>query len=84
MSLIIGPNQHGSLKCQIDTGAGGNVMPLCVFVKLLPKCISTDDKPFSLHPTNTHLTGYNGSTIFQLGGLDTAIKRKPKDHHLSD
>ena len=31
-----GPNQFGSLSCKVDTGAGGSVMPLCVFVKLFP------------------------------------------------
>ena len=30
MPAEIGPNQQATLKCKVDTGAGGNVMPLCI------------------------------------------------------
>ena len=39
MSAEIGPSQLVTLKCKVDTGAGGNVMPLHTFVKLFPRCI---------------------------------------------
>ena len=37
MPAEIGPCQHGTLKCKVDTGAGGNVMPLQAFAKLFTK-----------------------------------------------
>ena len=40
MPAQIGPNQCGSLRYKVDTGAGGNVMPLHIFAKLFPKHIS--------------------------------------------
>ena len=46
----IGPNQCGSLRYKVNTGASGNVMPLHVFVKLFPRCIPRDGKPTRLHP----------------------------------
>ena len=82
----IGPNQHGSLRCKVDTNASTNVMPLPTFAKLFPMCISTDGRPsvlmcsMDLHPSNTCLTAYNGSTIPELSTLDTAIEWKPKGH----
>ena len=82
MPAQIGPNQYGTLRCKVDTGAGGNVMPLHVFAKLFPKDISTDIQPLCLHPSNKHLTAYNRSTIPQLGALDTTIESKSMGHHL--
>ena len=74
MPAEIGPNQCGSLKCKIDTSASGNVI-LCMF---LPNSmyISTYGKPLGLHPSNTHLTAYNGSNTPEVGALDTAIDLK--------
>ena len=37
MPAEIGPNQQATLKCKVDTGAGGNVMPLRAFSKLFPR-----------------------------------------------
>ena len=73
MPSQIGHNQHESLKCKVDTDAGGNVMSLHVFAKLFPKCISSDDKPLGLHPSQTCLTVHNRFTIPKLGALNTAI-----------
>ena len=42
MPTEIGPNKVASLKCKVDTGAGGNVMPLHTFAKLFPGCINAD------------------------------------------
>ena len=36
MPAEIGPNKLATLKCKVDTGADGNVMPLCAFTKLFP------------------------------------------------
>ena len=83
MPAEIGPCQHGTLKCKVDTGAGGNVMPLQAFAKLFPRCINADGSPRGLKPSTTCLTAYNGSKIDQFGTLDTAIDWAPKGKMLS-
>ena len=80
MPAEIGPNQCGSLRCKVNTGASGNVMLLCVFAKLFPRHITRDGKPTGLHPCDSRLMAYNGSNIPQFGALDTAIEWVPKDH----
>ena len=40
MPAEIGPNKLATLKCKVDTGAGGNVMPLRAFAKLFPRRIT--------------------------------------------
>ena len=79
----IGPDQCGSFRCKANTGASGNVMPLCIFTKLFPRHITRDGKPTGLHPCNATLTAYNGPNIPQFGALDTAIEWTPKGHQLS-
>ena len=51
MPADIDPCQQATLKCKVDTGTGGNVMPLCAFTKLFPKWIAADRTP----------TGFNHS-----------------------
>ena len=67
MPAEIGPDQQATLRCKVDTGACGNVMPLHAFSKLFPRCVTTDGTPTGLRPTRTRLTAYNGSTIKQYG-----------------
>ena len=83
MPAEIGPNQCGSLRCKVDTGASGNVMPLHVLAKLFPRCITGDGKPTGLHPCDTTLMAYSGSNIPQFGALDTAMEWTPKGHQHS-
>ena len=78
MPAEIGPHQCGTLKCKVDTGAGGNVMPLQAFAKLFPRCINADGSPRGLKPSTTCLTAYNRSKITQFGTLDTTIDWAPK------
>ena len=78
MPAEIGPNRQATLKCKVDTGTGGNVMPPCAFSKLFPRHVTTDGTPTGLRPTRTCLTAYNGSIIKQYGTLDTAIDWKPE------
>ena len=51
MPAQIGSNKQASLRCKVDTGTGGNVMPLCAFSKLFPRCVTTDGTPKGLRPT---------------------------------
>ena len=83
MPAEIGPNHCGSLSCKVNTGASGNVMPLSIFAKLFPRCITTNGKPTRLHTYDTKLTAYNRSNIPQFGALDTAIEWTPKGHQHS-
>ena len=71
----IGPNQQATLICKVDTGTGGNVMPLHAFSKLFPRYMTTDKTPTGLRPNRTCLTAYNGSTIKQCGALYTLETR---------
>ena len=77
MPADIGPSQQGKVCCKVDTGAGGNVMPLHVFQKLFPSKLDVNGKPTGWSPTVTQLTAYNGSVIPQLGAHDTAIEWRP-------
>ena len=84
MPAEIGPSQLVTLKCKVDTGAGGNVMPLCAFTKLFPRSINTDGSPRGLKSSTTHLTAYNGSKIPQFRTLDTAIGWTPKGQKVAN
>ena len=74
----IGPNQLVTLKCKVNTGVGGNVIPLHAFAKLFPRCINADGSPRGLKSSMICLTAYNRSKIPQFGTLDTAIDWTPK------
>ena len=67
MPADIGKCQLATLRCKVNTGAGGNVMPLCTFTKLFPKWFDTDGYPTGLTPSATCLTAYNSSPIRQFG-----------------
>ena len=78
MPAEIRPSLLETLKCKVDTGAGGNVMPQCTFAKLFPRRINADGSPRGLKSSMMHLTAYNRSKIPQFGTLDTAIDCTPK------
>ena len=48
---------------KIDTGSGGNILPLHLFQQLHPKQTSPDGLPIGLDPMQTKLTTYNQSLI---------------------
>ena len=75
----IGPKHLANIRCKVDTGAGGNVMPLRAFAKLFPNRIGKKGLPTGLRKCRTCLTAYNGTNIPQLGALDTKITWKDKD-----
>ena len=84
MPASIGPNHRASLKCKVDTGAGGNVMPLRTFTKLFPDRIADNGSPTGLQSTKTRLTAYNGSNIKHFGTLDTPIDWTPHEHPVAN
>ena len=58
-----------SLHVKVDTGAGGNVLPLHVFQHLYPDQISPAGLPTGLDHVSTRLRVYNGSHIPLYGAL---------------
>ena len=52
-----------SLHVKVNTGARGNVLPLCVFKHLYPNWISPAGLPTSLDHISTRLSAYNRSHI---------------------
>ena len=69
--------QTASLCIKVDTGAGGNVLPLHVFQHLYPDQISPAGLPTGLDHVNTRLTAYNGSHIPLYGALQGSITWQP-------
>ena len=66
-----------SLHVKVDTGAGGNVVALCVFQCLYPNWISLAGLPTGLDHVSTRLTAYNGSHIPLYGTLCGPIIWQP-------
>ena len=79
----IGKNQLATLKCKVDTGAGGNVMPIHTFAKLFPERFDKDGNPTGLSPSSTRLTAYNGSPIKQFGTFRTHVDWTPKNRRVT-
>ena len=73
-----------SLCVKVDIGAGGNMLPLCVFQCLYPDQISPAGLPTGLDHISTRLTAYNGPIylymVHSLGpslGSQTAMALDP-------
>ena len=66
-----------SLHVKVNTGAGGNVLPLCVFWHLNPDWISPAGLPTGLDHISTRLTTYNRSHIPLYGTLHEPITWQP-------
>ena len=54
-------------QVKVDTGASGNVLPLCLFRHLHPDHIDKTGHPAGLNVSNTRLTAYNGTLILLFG-----------------
>ena len=61
-----------NLKCKVDTGAQGNIMPLRIFRELYPDKLDKVGKPLNgvLRPSSTILTVYGGSQVVNAGTLE--------------
>ena len=66
-----------SLCVKVNTGTGGNVLPLCVFQCLHLDWISPAGLPTGLVHISTRLTTYNGSHIPLYGTLHGSIAWQP-------
>ena len=73
VDMPVASKKMASLRCKVDTGAGGNMMPLRAFAKLFPNQLRKTGMPTGLRKCNTKLRAYNGTNIPQLSALDTPI-----------
>ena len=79
VDMPVASKKKANLRCKVDTGAGGNVMPLRAFAKLFPNWLMKTGMPTGLQKCNTKLRAYNGTNIPQLGALDTPITWKDEE-----
>ena len=79
VDMPIASKKKTSLWCKVDTGAGGNMMPLWAFAKLFSNWLTKTGMPIQLQKCNTKLRAYNGTNIPQLGALDTPITWKGEE-----
>ena len=75
-----------SLRVKVDTGAQGNILPLCIFHQMFPEKL--DPNGYSAEGNTkkrqTILQAYNGTTIKQLGVVTLSCKHKDTEWHSSD
>ena len=77
--MPVASNKRASLWCKVDTGAGGNMMPLWACAKLFFKRLMKTGMPTGLRKCKTELTAYNRANIPQLSALDTVITWKDEE-----
>ena len=59
VDMPIASKKRASLLCKVDTGVGGNVMPLQAFGKLFPNQLTNTGMSTGLQKYNTKLRAYN-------------------------
>ena len=69
--------ETASLHVKVNTGAGGNMLPLCVFWHLYPNQISPAGLPTGLDHISIRLITYNRSHIPLYGALRGSITWQP-------
>ena len=79
VDIPVASKKRASLWCKVDTGAGGNVMPLQAFAKLFPNQLTKTGMPTGLPKCNTKLRAYNGTNIPQLSALEPTITWKDEE-----
>ena len=79
VQLPAGASRKGTapLHVKVDTGVGGNVLPLCIFQHLYPNHISPTGLPTGLDHISTWLTAYSRSHIPAYGALCGPITWQP-------
>ena len=60
------------VKCKVDTGAEGNILPISYFRKLYPEKLDAtgNPKPNAIQPNEVILSAYGGVAITNLGQID--------------
>ncbi len=69
-----------NLRIKVDSGAGGNILPLRIYSQMFPENIDTSGKliPGTLNKDATTLTSYGGTEITNLGKVTLPCERKDK------
>ena len=65
------------IQCKVDTGAEGNVLPHHIYSQI---CANLQEKP-RIHPSNTRIVAYGGTTVKQHGICKLGIRHK--ENHIS-
>ena len=63
VDMPVASKKRASLRNKVDTGAGGNVMPLRAFAKLFPNRLMKTGMPTGLRKCNTKLRAYIEQTF---------------------
>jgi transposase InsO family protein len=66
------------IKCKIDTGAEGNLIPLHVLKTIVP--CQPDGEPQGLQPSQTRLIAYGNNAIEQMGVCQLELMHHSKKH----
>ena len=73
-------NASGIMKCKVDTGAQGNVMPVKTLKKICPDLVGNDDKPIYCHhirkKPSVKLDAYNGTEIQHYGCVTVKLRHQ--------
>ena len=85
-SLDIQYKRPASLRVKVDTGAQGNILPLCIFHRMFPEKLAPNGYPAegTTKKRQTILQACNGTTIKQLGVVTLSCKHKDTEWHSSD
>ena len=66
------------IKCKIDTGAEGNVMPASVYRSLVPTTHSSTETLPGVQPTQTRLIAFGGHTVEMYGTCYLTLTHKER------
>ena len=73
---------EANINVKVNTGAGGNILPLRLFCQMYPEQIEQQGLPMGLTPTPTRLFACNSTRIPQHGALDIWTRWKPHSQSL--
>jgi len=71
------PRVTGNIEVKVDTGAGGNTLPLRTYRQMFGK---TPTHRLLKPEPHTRLTSYSGDTIKCLGSIQLSLRRKTQEH----
>ncbi len=72
-----GKKRIATVEAKVDSGAGGNILPVRMFEVMYPDKLDSDGKPTSLLQTKTKLTAYDGGSVKCHGALHVRTEWDP-------
>ena len=78
MSTSLEEEEETTPKAKIDTGAQGNVLPLCIYRNMYPQNINANGKPRprTLNQSKVILVAYGGSEIKHFSSAKIHVSSK--------